>query len=373
MNFKQTTKLCFASVMILIMTASPLWAAEFHQDGDTNIYLPVVADTSTESTGTLQAANSNDSYYEYHVSRGGVIRNAASYNYTATAEPSAGRNCPTACNDWHRGYYIFDISQLPVSVSVSNLSLPYIGRERTLAMERFPITVYAFNANNFDSLSTEDRYNRIGSGVTLGTIEFDYNQQAVLSSAMQNLIGDAIETYRSQNAEQIGIGVLRSPESDVNIVLSSYLPWLRFDYEPTALCEGHTPTIYGTEGNDVINGTNGVDIIHGLGGDDTIKGKLGNDIICGGDGDDYIEGNNGRDKIYGGEGEDRLHGGWKDDKIYGGSEDDYITGGKGDDELYGEGGDDDIFGQNGRDDINGGEGTDDCDGGWGNDDIVNCE
>lgn len=99
------------------------------------------------------------------------------------------------------------------------------------------------------------------------------------------------------------------------------------------LCQGLTPTIYGTSGNDTIIGTKGRDVIDGLGGLDTIKGNAGDDVICGGDGND---------KLYGGAGIDKIDGGNQDDA------------------LNGDGGNDDLNGASGSDSIRAGAGTDLC-------------
>ncbi len=45
-------------------------------------------------------------------------------------------------------------------------------------------------------------------------------------------------------------------------------------------CDGQTPTIVGTLGDDTLTGTAGDDVIAGLGGSDTIQGLDGNDSIC---------------------------------------------------------------------------------------------
>lgn len=58
----------------------------------------------------------------------------------------------------------------------------------------------------------------------------------------------------------------------------------------TPKCDGLTPTIAGTAGNDRIVGTPGRDIIHALGGNDTVLGLGGSDTICGGVGADRLEG-----------------------------------------------------------------------------------
>lgn len=346
-------------------TVSPVWADELYQKTGTDIYLPIVSDHSDGSETVLKSAAASSVYSQQHINQGGIYRNTDSNSYSEQSNTRAGRDCPSACSHWHRAFYIFDISDLPVSTSVSNVSLPYVSRWRGSASWSQPMAVYAFKADNFDSLSPENKYSRIESGTNLGTIDFigDWAGQAYLSSSMQNLLGDTIETYRFQNTEAIGIGILRAPESGDQVALVDFLPNLQFDYEPTALCQGYTPTIYGTENNDTIQGTNGVDIIHGLGGNDTIIGKWGDDIICGGYGDDVIDSGDGNDRVYGDAGNDQIEGGWKKDFISGGSGNDVINGGLEDDTLYGGPGNDTIDGQNGRDIIHGGDGDDTIRGG----------
>lgn len=60
-------------------------------------------------------------------------------------------------------------------------------------------------------------------------------------------------------------------------------------------CNGKTPTIVGTPGNDNLRGTSRADVIQGLGGNDTISGSGGNDTLCGGEGTDYCDGGSGTD------------------------------------------------------------------------------
>ena len=54
------------------------------------------------------------------------------------------------------------------------------------------------------------------------------------------------------------------------------------------LCDGWTPTLTGTEGDDNLVGSPGDDIIVGLGGNDTVDGMGGNDHLCGGPGNDML-------------------------------------------------------------------------------------
>ena len=84
---------------------------------------------------------------------------------------------------------------------------------------------------------------------------------------------------------------------------------VNFGFNPkTILCDGRTPTIFGTPGNDLIYGTDGPDVIHGVFGNDWIFGLGGDDIICGGSGDDVLIGGGGYDQLFGGDGFDACGG-----------------------------------------------------------------
>jgi hypothetical protein len=126
-------------------------------------------------------------------------------------------------------------------------------------------------------------------------------------------------------------------------------------------CHGLTPTIVGTDGDDVINGTDGPDIIHGLDGNDVIQGSDSKDIICGGDGNDELRG---------GKGGDVLIGGLGDDLIVGDAGHDRMQGGKGADTLYGHDGNDRVIGGSGADHVHGGRGKDTIKGSSGNDVLI---
>ncbi len=154
------------------------------------------------------------------------------------------------------------------------------------------------------------------------------------------------------------------------------------------LCDGLTPTIVGTSGDDVIVGTSGDDIISGLSGADEINGRGGDDIICGGFGTDTIRGGNGNDRIFGGgamdmiygnggedelfgeAGKDWLFGGSKDDTLDGGAHADWLFGGGGDDTLIGGPANDKLRGNSGNDTLSGGLGDDNLRGGVGNDILI---
>ena len=97
-------------------------------------------------------------------------------------------------------------------------------------------------------------------------------------------------------------------------------------------CEGHTVTIVGTPGDDVITGTASGDVIHGLAGDDTISGGDLTDFICGGRGRDSLGGfdQQGTDDgwgniLSGGESDDALRGSFQD-RLIGGPGDDLMQG-----------------------------------------------
>jgi CotH kinase protein/RTX calcium-binding nonapeptide repeat (4 copies) len=83
-------------------------------------------------------------------------------------------------------------------------------------------------------------------------------------------------------------------------------------------CKGKTPTIVGTNGNDVRKGTPARDVIVGLAGNDTLSGLAGNDLICGGPGKDALKGGKGKDTLLGQKGKDKLKGGGGKDLCKGG-------------------------------------------------------
>lgn len=94
-------------------------------------------------------------------------------------------------------------------------------------------------------------------------------------------------------------------------------------------CLGRTPTIWGTDGDDVIVGTAGNDVIMGKAGNDQIDGGSGNDFICGGVGNDVVRGGDGQDVVRGDAGADTIFGGLGDDKLYGNAGNDVLDGGAG--------------------------------------------
>ena len=64
-------------------------------------------------------------------------------------------------------------------------------------------------------------------------------------------------------------------------------------------CQGETPTIMGTNGNDDLNGTSGPNIINAGGGNDEVHARGGNNLVCG---------RGGKDELAGGGDVDRLRG-----------------------------------------------------------------
>ena len=123
-------------------------------------------------------------------------------------------------------------------------------------------------------------------------------------------------------------------------------------------CNGLTPTIVGTSGDDTLLGTSGDDVIVGLGGNDTLRGGAGNDTLCGDGGNDILHGSIGNDSLFGGNGVDRIFGKPGDDTIYGGNGNDILNGNFDQDTIYGEDGDDRINGGIGNDILRGGPGAD---------------
>ena len=127
---------------------------------------------------------------------------------------------------------------------------------------------------------------------------------------------------------------------------------------PGALCNGLTPTIYGTPGGDLLLGTSGRDVVLALGGNDVVRGLDGDDTICAGQGADIVDGGPGNDLIFGGPGPDSINGGDGDDTIHGNQHDDLILGAAGDDLLEGNLGNDGLAGGDGNDMAFGGQGND---------------
>jgi Ca2+-binding RTX toxin-like protein len=123
--------------------------------------------------------------------------------------------------------------------------------------------------------------------------------------------------------------------------------------EPETPCTDVTPTIVGTNGDDVLVGTNGDDVISGRGGNDILIGLDGRDRLCGGEGDDVLIGGLERDHLNGGPGNDLLNGGQGQD---------HLLGERGFDMLYGGNDDDHIKCGNGEDFANGSLGVDTTDG-----------
>lgn len=140
-------------------------------------------------------------------------------------------------------------------------------------------------------------------------------------------------------------------------------PYYVFAPLPAVECHGETPTIVGTDGDDVLVGTLGRDVIHGFDGDDIIEGRGGDDLLCGGPGTDtvsfesarrvkadltagYATGHHGDDLLYGFE------------NIIGTKGKDVLIGDEGRNYLYGMGNNDVLRGMEGNDVIDGGDGID---------------
>jgi Ca2+-binding RTX toxin-like protein len=139
---------------------------------------------------------------------------------------------------------------------------------------------------------------------------------------------------------------------------------------PTGLtCNGLTPTVIGTNGDDNIIGTSGVDVIASRSGNDKVQGRGGDDIICLGDGADVAFGGDGNDEVYGQNGDDRIVGGVGDDLLRGNAGNDQASGNAGDDRLFGDAGTDTLSGNDGDDRVQGDAGDDHLSGGIGGDSL----
>ena len=123
-------------------------------------------------------------------------------------------------------------------------------------------------------------------------------------------------------------------------------------------CDGQSPTIVGTAGNDELLGTNQRDVIIAGAGNDVVRGYRGGDVICAGSGDDTVYGGGGNDHLFGEGGADSIRGGTGHDQISGGPGHDTLHGLNGNDQLFGNSGNDTLIGYRGDDTLSGGPGRD---------------
>ncbi len=120
----------------------------------------------------------------------------------------------------------------------------------------------------------------------------------------------------------------------------------------------HTDWVCTGPGNDVVFAGTGRDFVRAGGGNDYVDGGRGKDKIYGGAGRDELQGNAGGDRMLGGSGVDRMYGELQDDRIFGQGQNDLIVGGQGIDRMRGNGGNDWLRGDTNRDAYYGQRGTD---------------
>ncbi|WP_421656156.1 choice-of-anchor I family protein [Leptothermofonsia sp. ETS-13] len=171
----------------------------------------------------------------------------------------------------------------------------------------------------------------------------------------------------------------QSPTGQPLLIVSNEISKTTTYYEiSTQNCQGYTPVINGTNGNDLLRGRKGDEIFYGLGGKDIIIAGRGNNNLYGGDGnddlvaradDDILNGGDGNDDIKAGNGNNLIYGGKGRDRIWAGSGNDVIYGGDDDDLIFAGGGNNTVFGGDGDDTIHVGRGINSISGGAGNDSI----
>lgn len=170
------------------------------------------------------------------------------------------------------------------------------------------------------------------AGVTLDT-----NFKADLALALSSLNSLTLDTNTSledaakaakmaQSSMTSEIGTLGSNPTELTTV-SNYTTNLSA-LLPNVSVGQMTPTLAGTEGNDVfsISAIGGI-AYYGKGGDDQITGTAYNDRLYGDDGNDTIHGGAGDDTLYGGAGNDTLYGDAGKNTFYGGAGNDTIHAG----------------------------------------------
>lgn len=167
------------------------------------------------------------------------------------------------------------------------------------------------------------------AGVTLDT-----NFQADLALALSSLNSFALNTANSleeaakaaklaQSSMTSEIDTLGSNPTSLSTV-SNYTTNLNASLSDVSVGQ-MTPTLSGTEGNDVFSASGiGGTVYYGKGGNDTITGTIYNDRLYGDDGNDLINGGAGDDTLYGGAGNDILYGNGGNNTFYGGAGNDTI-------------------------------------------------
>lgn len=202
-------------------------------------------------------------------------------------------------------------------------------------------TIYPHNGifvvNNADRLRIDDQWDgHVGAAPSIRDTEFHRIRvtHCVETGKISVYVDDLTKpritaTDKTLRSGRVGFGSFDNFGRMRNLTLTGT--------DERHVCGGHTPTMIGTEGSDILVGTPGDDVITGLGGTDIVAGQGGNDTVCGGDGNDIIAAGPGDDTVYGGGGRDIASGGSGDDTIYGGTERDLLSGGSGDNAVDQEG------------------------------------
>lgn len=200
-----------------------------------------------------------------------------------------------------------------------------------------------------------------GSDGFIGIVSIEVIDRGVLVGHDGTLMGRDGDLRRAWNVGRFGF--FDRTRNDGLTVNGS------IDQTVTGTCDGHTPTMRGTNGNDVLIGTDGPDVIMSGTGRDRIEGLGGNDLVCAGRDNDIVNGGPGNDILHGNEAADVLNGGFGDDELWGGLWRDTLNGGPGNDLLRGGSGADILRGGLGNDTAFGWQGQDVIEGGAGNDTV----
>lgn len=191
-----------------------------------------------------------------------------------------------------------------------------------------------------------------------------YHRFALVAAVGVVMLAPLSATQNSSAAGSVGPQVVAAPTGPATATgatCESTAP------SPTVVGSNGDDVLLGTPGRDVIAGGNGHDIVYGLGGNDMLLGGNGNDTLYGGDGADLLLGGNGTDTGFGNGGDDSACGGNDGDVLVAGAGNDSLAGGNGDDILSAGFGDDRAVGENGDDLLTGGPGDDDLRSGNGSD------
>lgn len=154
--------------------------------------------------------------YSQYPSQTGVVNFETTYNwYTFNfADHAAGYICEYGYCERKRKYSIFDISSLPQSITINNLTLNNLNRFNSTPSSQ-SLKIYAFNADNFTNLFADAAYIKMKESF-IGSINYSNNSVFPDFEPYWDFttnLANEIEDLRSQGVQNLGIAFIRNPEN----------------------------------------------------------------------------------------------------------------------------------------------------------------